>query len=380
MLAMPDASAQNMVGRVLASDELVDGVEVVFEARSGTASKGHYLVPFTYLSEADGTNPNCVTIPSILEVPDKIVWVLERAQVDNVVTGLPQYYIKNKETGKYLSFEWNCSNPEDYENKFGPDAWVNKWVKNDDPFVADTASAKAFCLVSNSDEQWRGQYGSNSYGSSQSDWEPTTYTIVYIFDATGKTNNQADGAGYGRMYLCNEFPVSGCNITWYSQFQDTNVWDIRRVSDRSADPKEAMEDLLTGFSAGGDDYISKPFSIHEVLARVGAVLRRQKMPSAGSDATISIGGIEIIPDRKLVRSNGADVMLTPKEYGILQMLMSHPGRVYSRDEILRSVWQDDALVLERTVDVHITRIRSKLGGAGAQIVNRQGYGYCFTEK
>ncbi len=249
LLAMPDAFAQNMVGRVLASDELVDGVEVVFEARSGTASKGHYLVPFTYLSDADGTNPNCTTIPSILEVPDKIVWVLERAQVDNVVTGLPQYYIKNKETGKYLSFEWNCSNPEDYENKFGPDAWVNKWVKNDDPFVADTASAKAFCLVSNSDEQWRGQYGSNSYGSSQSDWEPTTYTIVYIFDATGKTNNQSDGAGYGRMYLCNEFPITGCNITWYSQFQDTNVWDIRRVSDRSADPKEAMEDLLDNFGA-----------------------------------------------------------------------------------------------------------------------------------
>ncbi len=144
--------------------------------------------------------------------------------------------------------------------------------------------------------------------------------------------------------------------------------------------KDTENDLLTGFSTGGDDYISKPFSIHEVLARVGAVLRRQKMPPADSDAAISIGGIEIIPDRKLVRSNGANVMLTPKEYGILQMLMSHPGRVYSRDEILRSVWQDDALVLERTVDVHITRIRAKLGDAGAQIVNRQGYGYCFTEK
>lgn len=144
--------------------------------------------------------------------------------------------------------------------------------------------------------------------------------------------------------------------------------------------KDTENDLLTGFSAGGDDYISKPFSIHEVIARVGAVLRRQKTPPAVSDAIISLGGIEIIPERKLVRSNGADVMLTPKEYGILQMLMSHPGRVYSRDEILHSVWQGDALVLERTVDVHITRIRAKLGDAGAQIVNRQGYGYCFTEK
>lgn len=144
--------------------------------------------------------------------------------------------------------------------------------------------------------------------------------------------------------------------------------------------KDTENDLLTGFSAGGDDYISKPFSIHEVIARVGAVLRRRNMPGSNETSHINIGNIEIIPDRKLVRSNGADVILTPKEYGILKMLVSSPGRVYSRDEILHKVWQDDSLVLERTVDVHITRIRSKLGEAGAQIVNRQGYGYCFIEK
>ena len=144
--------------------------------------------------------------------------------------------------------------------------------------------------------------------------------------------------------------------------------------------KDTENDLLTGFSAGGDDYISKPFSIHEVLARVGAVLRRRTVLSAGEDSSIKIGGIEIIPDRKLVRSNGVDVMLTPKEYGILNMLVSSPGRVFSREDILHRVWQDDSLVLERTIDVHITRIRSKLGAPGAQIVNRQGYGYCFVEK
>ena len=93
--------------------------------------------------------------------------------------------------------------------------------------------------------------------------------------------------------------------------------------------KDTENDLLTGFSAGGDDYISKPFSIHEVLARVGAVLRRRTVLSAGGDSSIKIGGIEIIPDRKLVRSNGVDVMLTPKEYGILNMLVSSPGRVPS---------------------------------------------------
>lgn len=144
--------------------------------------------------------------------------------------------------------------------------------------------------------------------------------------------------------------------------------------------KDTENDLLTGFSAGGDDYISKPFSIHEVIARVGAVLRRHNGAHVDETNHINIGNIEIIPDRKLVRSNGTDIILTPKEYGILKMLVSSPGRVYSRDEILHKVWQDDSLVLERTVDVHITRIRSKLGEAGAQIVNRQGYGYCFIEK
>lgn len=143
--------------------------------------------------------------------------------------------------------------------------------------------------------------------------------------------------------------------------------------------RDTENDLLTGFSAGGDDYISKPFSIHEVLARVGAVMRRRNA-APPVQARISIGGVEIIPDRKLVRHNGEDVILTPKEYGILNILLSSSGRVFSREEILRKVWQDDSFVLERTVDVHITRIRSKLGDAGAQIVNRQGYGYCFIEK
>ena len=144
--------------------------------------------------------------------------------------------------------------------------------------------------------------------------------------------------------------------------------------------KDTETDLLTGFSAGGDDYVAKPFSIHELIARVGAVLRRHNPASESESKHLDIGGIEIIPDRKLVRCNGADIILTPKEYGILNLLLSSPGRVYSRDEILQRVWRDDSLVLERTVDVHITRIRSKLGDAGGQIVNRQGYGYCFVEK
>ncbi len=245
LFAMSDAFAQNMVGRVLTPDELDDGVEVIFEARSGTTSKGHYLVPFTY-----GQTNSCQTINSILEVPENIVWVLERALVDNAVTGLPQYYIKNKKTGQYLNFKWATNQPDLYPNPFDdPDVWINKYTAGENALVDDTASAKAFCIISNSDEQWKGQYGSNSYGSSQSDWEPTTYTVVNIYDATGKKNMLSDGGGYGRVFLANEFEVSKFNITWFSQYQDTNVWDIRRVSNRDANPKEAIEDLLDNFGA-----------------------------------------------------------------------------------------------------------------------------------
>lgn len=245
LLAVPSTFAQNMVGRVLTPDEIEDGVEVIFEARSGTTSKGHYLVPFTY-----GKTNSCQTISSILEVPDEIIWVLERAQVDNAVTGLPQYYIKNKKTGKYLNFKWDTNNSAVYPNPVDdPDMWINKYTNGESALVDDTTKAKAFCIVSNSDEEHKGQYGSNSYGSSQSDWEPTTYTVVNIFDATGKINMNSDGGGYGRVFLANEFEVSKFNITWFSQYQDTNVWDIRRVSDRSASPKDAIEDLLDNFGA-----------------------------------------------------------------------------------------------------------------------------------
>lgn len=145
--------------------------------------------------------------------------------------------------------------------------------------------------------------------------------------------------------------------------------------------KDTENDLLTGFSTGGDDYIAKPFSIHEVLARTAAVLRRRKSSAstAGSaeKGTISGGGIEVNTAAKTVKAGGREIMLTPKEFGILTMLLGEPGRVFSREEILSRVWRDDTFVLARTVDVHIARIRTKLGEEGKQITNRQGYGYCF---
>lgn len=141
--------------------------------------------------------------------------------------------------------------------------------------------------------------------------------------------------------------------------------------------KDTENDLLTGFSAGGDDYISKPFSLHEVLARVNAILRRTHTQPART--SLKLCDMTIDFSKKIVETDGQDVRLSPKEFGILAMLAKQPGRVFSREEILSEVWHGDSFVLDRTVDVHIARVRRKLGMKAYHIVNRQGYGYCFEE-
>lgn len=142
--------------------------------------------------------------------------------------------------------------------------------------------------------------------------------------------------------------------------------------------KDTENDMLTGFSIGADDYISKPFSIKEVSARVKAVLKRagsKQIPEKPKQ--ITIGELLIDLSTKNVLLEGRLILLTKKEFEILSMMAKSPGRIFSRDEILGKAWDDDGYVLERTVDVHITRLRKKLGEFGKHIVNRSGYGYCF---
>ena len=140
--------------------------------------------------------------------------------------------------------------------------------------------------------------------------------------------------------------------------------------------KDTENDMLTGFNIGGDDYISKPFSIKEVSARVKAVLKRTGIPES-KKMVIDVGEMHIDQDTKCVSIRGCIVPITKKEFEILNMLAQSPGRIYSREDILNKVWNDDSYVLERTVDVHITRLRKKLGDQGKHIVNRSGYGYCI---
>ena len=142
--------------------------------------------------------------------------------------------------------------------------------------------------------------------------------------------------------------------------------------------KNAENDLLTGFSAGGDDYISKPFSIHEVIARVKAVLRRSSTAQDPVSDMIVSGKIRIDMSKKMVYAAGEPVLLSKKEFEILSLLASHEGRVYSREDIINELWKDAPYVLDRTVDVHIARIRGKLGEYKNYLTNRSGYGYCFS--
>jgi len=139
--------------------------------------------------------------------------------------------------------------------------------------------------------------------------------------------------------------------------------------------KTMEHDILQGFALGSEDYICKPYRISEVKARIKAVLHRFK--SFSSDNTISYQGISINLDKKECTVDGKVVQFSKIEMEILALLLSKPGHVFSREEILSRVWPENTVVLDRTVDVNITRIRKKIDEYGSHIRTRFGYGYYF---
>lgn len=143
--------------------------------------------------------------------------------------------------------------------------------------------------------------------------------------------------------------------------------------------RTGQNDLLTGFSTGGDDYIPKPFSINEVLARVKAVLKRSSRPAESrAEDIVKAGALKIDLQAKLVFVDGLSVVFSKKEFEVLTLLATHPGRIFSREDMIAELWKEAPYVLERTVDVHIARIRAKLGDHKNYITNRSGYGYTFN--
>jgi DNA-binding response OmpR family regulator len=142
--------------------------------------------------------------------------------------------------------------------------------------------------------------------------------------------------------------------------------------------KDTENDTVTGFNLGGDDYISKPFSIREVLVRIRAVLRRTHEKEKTEESQIlSYQGLMMNLDKKTVSVEGNNVPFTKTEFELLHLLLNEKGKVFSRQELINRVWPRDVMVLDRTVDVNITRLRRKIGPYAKYIVTRLGFGYYF---
>ena len=134
--------------------------------------------------------------------------------------------------------------------------------------------------------------------------------------------------------------------------------------------KDTEDDTVNGLNIGADDYIAKPFSIREVLSRVAAVLRRTSSTADAKHNTLNYKSLVMDLDRKSVSVDGEGIDLTKTEFEILHLLFANSPHVYSREEILSKIWSDDVIVLGRTVDVNITRLRKKIGEYGKCVVTR----------
>ena len=142
--------------------------------------------------------------------------------------------------------------------------------------------------------------------------------------------------------------------------------------------RDTENDTVTGFNLGADDYISKPFSLREVMVRVRAVLRRTAIDNGEEQQhLITYQGIVMNLDKKTVTIDGEEIAFTKTEFELLHLLLDERGRVFSRQELIDRVWPKDVLVLDRTVDVNITRLRKKIGRFAKCSVTRLGFGYYF---
>ncbi len=143
--------------------------------------------------------------------------------------------------------------------------------------------------------------------------------------------------------------------------------------------KDTKDDTITGLNLGADDYIAKPFVAREVIARVKSVLRRTYSKNEVVVNTLEFESLSMDLNRKQCTIDGVEVSMTKKEFEILALLLSNRNMIFSRQDILSRVWDDEVVVVDRTIDVFITRLRKKIGVYGKKIVTRLGYGYGFYE-
>ena len=142
--------------------------------------------------------------------------------------------------------------------------------------------------------------------------------------------------------------------------------------------RDSEDDMVKGLNLGADDYITKPYTVRNVIARVKSVLRRTSGHKTVDKSNIlAVDGLVLDLDLKTCSVDGVEVKLTKKEFELLAFLIANKGKICSRDQILANVWSDEVIVLDRTIDVNITRIRQKIGCYGAYIITRPGFGYGF---
>ena len=148
--------------------------------------------------------------------------------------------------------------------------------------------------------------------------------------------------------------------------------------------RDSEDDMIMGLNLGADDYIMKPYTIRNVVARVKSVLRRTagtkgQTVQAEKPCTLEVEGLKLDLEFKRCTVDGVEVKLARKEFELLAYLISHRGKILSREQILSKVWSDEVVVLGRTIDVNITRLRSKIGEYGSYIVTRSGFGYGYRD-
>ena len=148
--------------------------------------------------------------------------------------------------------------------------------------------------------------------------------------------------------------------------------------------RDSEDDMVMGLNIGADDYIMKPYTVRNVIARVKSVLRRTAGHKGNATATekpnmLQVEGLQLDMEFKRCMVDGVEVKLARKEFELLAYLISHRGKILSREQILSRVWSDEVVVLDRTIDVNITRLRSKIGAYGSYIVTRSGFGYGFRD-
>ena len=216
------------------------------------------------------------------------------------------------------------------------------------------------------------------------DEEPIREMIVFHLSRAGYTTLEAYNCKEARRLLADDRPDLAL-IDW--MLPDMSGLELTRMLKRDKDyddlaiimltARAQERDKISGLEGGADDYITKPFSPRELIARIQAVLRRA---GKSNEEILRSGLLEVDAAGHRVRANGAEIKLGPTEYRLLHFLMSHPDRVYSRSQLLDRVWGANVYVEERTVDVHVRRLRKALADAGADdyIQTVRGAGYRFS--